>query len=218
MKKIVALLTVAVMMFSLVSVVSAADFDYDIASNEGSKMFEAAGYTGKVFQMTNFGQTVNLGKIDLTKYSKVIISYGADGGATFDGKDFVALASGAVQGENGTDTTDAKVYAKCVLESNTSGWLSGQRTAEAAINVADFTADSDVILAINIDQGEDTRADGIAIDEITFVEGTPAATPGDGEGSTDDKNPATADVAVVAIAAVATIALAGVVVSKKVKA
>lgn len=40
---------------------------------------------------------------------------------------------------------------------------------------------------------------------------------GDGSGSTDDKNPATADVAVVVIATVATVALAGVVVSKKVR-
>lgn len=52
-----------------------------------------------------------------------------------------------------------------------------------------------------------------------------ANVPGDGQGSTDDKNPeqepsnpATADVAVVVIATVATVALAGVVVSKKVKA
>lgn len=219
MKKIVALMMVVVMMFSIASVVSAADYDVDITKVEGATEFKPAGYTTKILQLGNYGHKFNLGKIDLTKYSKVIISYGADGGATFDGKDFVAIASGALQNEDET-ATDAKIFAKGVLEPSSTGWVGGQREVEATISVADFTAGSDVYLTMFMDRGSDGRADGIAIDEITFVGGNPGSEtiPGSGEGSTDDKNPATSDAAVVAIVAVAAFALAGVVVSKKVKA
>lgn len=79
-----------------------ANLEIDIPSYSEAKNLAPGGYTGKVFNMDYYGQTVNLGKIDLTQYSKVIISYGAYSDATFDGKDYVALASAAVQTDDGS--------------------------------------------------------------------------------------------------------------------
>ena len=160
----------------------------DVANLPDAVDYGPAGYTQKVLQC---GEK-SIGTWDLSGVSKVIISYGTDHqeASIANHKVYIKTAAGEVLGE-------------AQLTQPFQFWAQGQRTVEVAINT-DYNGE--VIIT------KDEANHMMAIDTITFV--------GEAEGGetpSTPSNPETGDFVVVAVA-VAMIALAGVVVSKKVRA
>lgn len=222
MKKFIALITVAVMMFSLVSVVSAADVTVDLAAVGGTKDYGPHGYTDVSAKMFGYGSNLNIGTYDLSKYASIRITYATDGGfvAKKDGMPvtaFFAVTGGEVNGgvgqaDSGIQNED-KILGKAdcadatITNENGTNWDKNERTA--VIDISNVTYNGEVYLYHYNSTGNEALVVGIELLETAI---------GDGEGSTDDKNPsnpATSDLAIVAVSAIAAFALAGVVVCKK---
>ena len=95
MKRFFAVAIALMMVLSLG--VFAADYEIDIPSitdaSDGVVVdFTDAHFTSKVIMFVNGkGLKVNLGTIDLSKYSKVVFTYGSDAGAYYDSTDTVYI-------------------------------------------------------------------------------------------------------------------------------
>ncbi len=139
------------------------DLVIDIASLEGAVEFGAAGYTGKVLQFMNYGLAVKLGDIDLSKYSSVVITYGSDGGAKLGdaGSQLVLTKNGPVSNEDNSDKADVEIIASGALTNPMSGWYSGSRKCEIAL---DTDYNGPVYLCHKM-----KSSDGIAVDSIKFI-------------------------------------------------
>ena len=132
-------------------------------STVGGVDFAAAGYKAPVLQMMNWGNAVNLGSMDLSKYSKVIIVYGCDGGAKLgDVGSALRLTSTGPVADGGNNPIAATVLASATLTNPTAGWAAGDRAA--VIDLSDVTYNGTVYLVHDMKDGN-----GIAVSSITFV-------------------------------------------------
>ncbi len=219
MKKFIALVTVAVMMLSLVSVVSAADVTIDIAACGGTKDFAPHGYADTAAKIYDYGVSLDIGTHDLSKYSAIKVTY-ATADVYVAQKDgmpipaFIAATEGEVEGgvgqaDSGIKNEDKIIgKANCtdatVTNENGANWDKYERSAIIDISASNYNGD--VRIYHYNSTGNQILVVGVELLENAI---------GDGAGSTDDKNPATSDLAVVAISVVAAFAFAGVVVCKK---
>ncbi len=139
------------------------DLVIDIASLEGAVDFSAAGYTGKVLQLMDYGLAVNLGDIDLSKYSSAIITYGCDGGAKLGdvGSQLVLTKNGPVSNTDNSDKADVEIIASGALTNPEIGWAAGSRKCEIAL---DTDYNGPVYLCHLM-----KSSDGIAVDSIKFI-------------------------------------------------
>ncbi len=183
MKKIIALTVCAVILCTFSVGVSAANLTVDLsklemkeAGGQGAGLYPswtAGGYGENVPVITfmNFGASVNLGKIDLSKYSSVRITYGQHSG---DGKGFgentyIAIATGPVQDDAGEAKVQS-VYAKLVptaTEKTGVSWKDSTQTASAKLELAEFENGENIYITMFIDK---TKSNGVSIDSITFIE------------------------------------------------
>lgn len=187
MKKFLALLLSAMMVlscfagmtFNISAEDAPQDLVIDIATLEGAVEFGAAGYTGKVLQLFNYGNSVKLGDIDLSKYSSVVITYGCDGGATLGdtGCELVLTQNGPVANADNSAKDDAIVIASGKLTNPTAGWAGGSRECVIAL---DTDYNGPVYLCHKMGEGN-----GIAVDSIKFI----AKTASEGGEDTPDDQP-----------------------------
>lgn len=133
--------------------------DYDIAANSESVDFSAASYTGKVFQLMNYGKTILLGDYDLSQYASIIVIYGSDGGAMLGdaGSEIVLTANGAVSDGDNKPLDSAVILGSAPLTNPTAG------DREAVI-----TLDTDYNGPVYINH-KMASSDGIAISAIILM-------------------------------------------------
>lgn len=199
MKKIISLFVVAMMLVSAMVMVVSADTSVDVPNLPASSDFSPAGYEANVLHIGANGDSKSIGTWDLSGVTAIKISYGTDHTVAT-----IAENNVYVQDAEGNTIGQAKLEQPYIF------WAQGQRIVEVAI-------DSDYNGEIFITK--DDPQNQMAIDAITFVgEATGGETGGEADDDADKDNPETGDAAIVAIVAVATIALAGVAVSKKVRA
>ncbi|MBQ9779553.1 MAG: hypothetical protein IJW00_01275 [Clostridia bacterium] len=175
MKKFLSLLLAAMMVLScfagMTFTISAEDTPeaavedlvIDIASLAEAVEFAPAGYTGKVLQFMNYGHSVKLGDIDLSKYSSAVITYGCDGGAKLGdvGSQLVLTKNGPVSNADNSDKADVEIIASGALTNPEIAWAAGSRKCEIAL---DTDYNGPVYLCHLMKSG-----DGIAVDSIKFV-------------------------------------------------
>ncbi len=139
------------------------DLVIDIASLAEAVDFAPAGYSGKVLQFMNYGMTVKLGDIDLSKYSSAVITYGCDGGAKLGdvGSQLVLTKNGPVSNADNSDKADVEIIASGALTNPEIAWAAGSRKCEIAL---DTDYNGPVYLCHLMKSG-----DGIAVDSIKFV-------------------------------------------------
>lgn len=189
MKKFFAVAITLMMVLSLG--VFAADISVDVAALPNATDWTDAHYSTKIIKVDS-SDGISIGSFDLSKVSKIVVYYGSDPDAPIDSHMlYVCKSNGATIGE-------------AQLAQIGGFWADGQRPVEIAI---DTDYNGEVIIT------KDEANHMMAIDAITFV--------GEAEGGetpSTPSNPETGDSFVVAVVTVAMIALAGVVVSKKVRA
>lgn len=140
------------------------DYNYNVAGHSGAVYWDGTGYTKNVFQMTNYGTTINLGEIDLSKYTAVKITYGSDGRAQLGnvGSEFCLTSNGAVQNGNGSAKAGVKYLARATLSNaNGKGWSTGTRSVTLPLST---TYKGTVYLAMYMRDGN-----GTAITAMTFI-------------------------------------------------
>ncbi len=217
MKKIVSLALVAMMICTLAISTFAAATDVNLNKDAWKKLTHVSYDEIQNYDASAF---VTIGG-DADKRNAVTLDAGKEGvvfrgwvGATAEIKGFSYSING---GEKTTDATFTQAAeAAVVTAANGTG-----ATVASRFNVKVPLAAGSQMVRIFVEYTDGT-ADNFWACEATVGDATEytdngTTEIGDGSGSTDDKNPATADVAVVVIATVATVALAGVVVSKKVR-
>lgn len=191
MKKIISSILVAMMLVACMAMAVSAATSVDVAKLPDATDFSPAGYTSNILHIGAGSDTKSMGTWDLAGVTKVVISYGTD----------PSVASIA---ENNVYIKDAagNVIGQAKLSQPGLFWAQGQRTVEVAIN-SDYNGELFIT--------KDDASNQMAIDAITLL--------GDGEAAPETpSNPETGDTFVVAVVTVSMIALAGVVVSKKVRA
>ncbi len=224
MKKIVAIFAVIAMLCTFA--VTSSALNVDIAELEGAKQeFGPHGYPDVDGYMFDITVGVKIGNYDLSKYDQIKITYATDGSfkaKTDDMKvtSFFAVAGGEITGGVGCFTesikNEDKILAKVdctdavVVNPGGINWDKNERTA--VIDISDVDNNGEVWLYhFNAAPGHQALVTAIKLieadgDEVDVGDKDPA------------ENPETGDFAVVAVAAVAALALAGVVVCKKVRA
>ena len=129
--------------------------------------FGAAGYNAPL-QVLGYGVAIDLGEIDLSKYSAVKITYGCDGGAGTEAN-FAAASSLAIglkstnttYGQETTDNFDGDIaHTDMVFSSN--GWAGGAR--EAVVDLTNVDYNGNVWVAVHNPAGTE-----IAISAIEFI-------------------------------------------------
>ena len=191
MKKIISSILVAMMLVACMAMAVSAATSVDVAKLPDASDFSDAQYTHKILHIGANGDVKSMGTWDLAGVTKVVISYGTD----------PSVASIA---ENNVYIKDAagNVIGQAKLSQPGLFWAQGQRTVEVAIN-SDYNGELFIT--------KDDASNQMAIDAITLLS--------DGEAAPEaPSNPETGDTFVVAVVTVSMIALAGVVVSKKVRA
>ncbi len=183
MKKLIALTVCAVILCTFSISASAANLTVDLsklemneAGGQGSGLYPswtAGGYAENtpVITFMNFGAAVNLGKIDLSKYGSVRITYGQHSG---DGKGFgentyIAIATGPVQDEAG-EAKIQSIYARItptVTDKESVSWKDATQTAGAVLDLKEFENGENIYLSVFIDKA---KSNGVSIDSVTFVE------------------------------------------------
>ena len=125
--------------------------------------FAAAGYTGKVLQLFNYGNAVCLGDADMGGIAQVIITYGCDGGAMLGdvGSELVLTKNGAVADANNAPIDTAEIIGKVTLTNPEQGWAAGSREAVIEID-SDYVGP--VYLCHNMKDGN-----GVAVSSIVLV-------------------------------------------------
>lgn len=140
------------------------DYNYNVAGHKSAVYWNGTGYTHKVLQLTNYGTAIDLGNIDLSKYTAVKITYGSDGGAKLGdvGSEFCLTSNGAVQNGTGSAKSGVKYLARATLSNaNGKGWSSGTRSVTLPLNT---TYNGTVYLAMYMRDGN-----GTAVTAMTFV-------------------------------------------------
>ena len=219
MKKTLSMIIVCIMIVSTLAVsVFAADYAVDIASCSDAVEFAAAGYTSKIF-MFNYSDVKSIGEVDFSKYDSVVIEYSYDGdnmrtdvnktpAQCFEdaaGKCIIGFTAGDkcfgyadVVNQDAVDSAIA--YGEMVC--NAGSWAGATRTMTLDISDVDYNG----VTKMSVNNPWGTQ---VVISAVTFLEA----------GSTGNEgSPDTGDAFIVVVAATAMIALAGVVVSKKVRA
>ena len=129
--------------------------------------FAAAGYNAPL-QVLGYGVAIDLGEIDLSKYSAVKITYGCDGGTGTEAN-FAAASSLAIglkstntsYGQETADNFDGDIaHTDMVFSSN--GWASGAR--EAVVDLTNVDYNGNVWVAVHNPAGTE-----IAISAIEFI-------------------------------------------------
>ena len=129
--------------------------------------FVPAGYNAPL-QLLGYGVAIDLGEIDLSKYSAVKITYGCDGGAGTEAN-FAAASSLAIglkstntsYGQETTDNFDGDIaHTDMVFSSN--GWASGAREAVVDLTAVDYNGN--VWVAVH-----NPTSTEIAISAIEFI-------------------------------------------------
>ena len=121
-----------------------------------------AGFNAPIIQMMNWGSAINLGEIDLSKYSAVVVSYGSDAGAKQgDVGTFMALTkNGAVENADSSDKTDAEIIGQATMSNATGFW---NVTRDVTI---EFDTDYNGVVYLAQDMKD---GNGIAIASIVFI-------------------------------------------------
>ncbi len=150
----------------------ATDLVVDVAGHALAQDFSAAGYTANVIKFTTFGKAANLGTLDLSKYEKVIITYGSDQGAMLGdlGAKVYLTSTGAIADAK-NNPIDYTELASATLSNPEGNWASGSRTVE--ISLANVNYNGTVYLTYDV-----ANHQGIAVSAITF------AAPGDENNTT----------------------------------
>lgn len=223
MKKTLSMFIVFAMIVSALAVSAfAADYEVDIASQSDAVEFTAAGYQSNIF-LFNYTDVKSIGEVDFSKYDSVVIKYSYDGdnerGGLTAAQAFEQTTGDCIIGFTAGDTCFG--YADVVnqeavdsaiafgtMEYNAGSWAGATRTMTIDISDVDYNG----VTKMSVNNPWGTQ---VVVSAVTFVE---AGAAGEDVEDEDDDNPETGDAAIVAIVAVATVALAGVVVSKKVRA
>lgn len=142
-------------------------YEADISNTQQWVTFEPAGYTGNIAKL-GYGGYINIGEVDLSKYSKVTIMYGCDGG---DGTKahFEALNGDLPIGLKSTNTTYGQVtdydmdgdIAHTDMEFSSTGWAGGQRAAVIDLSEIDYNG----VVYVTVHNPEGTE---IAISSVIF--------------------------------------------------
>ncbi len=182
MKKFFAVAITLMMVLSLG--VFAADISVDVAALPNAIDWTDAHYSTKIIKVDS-SDGISIGSFDLSKVSKVVVSYGSDPDAPIDSHMlYVCKSNGATIGE-------------AQLAQIGGFWADGQRTIEIAIDT-DYNGE---VLLIKDEPGH-----MIAVDKITLVEkSADAAT----EAVTDAATEAVTDAATDAVTDAATDAATG---------
>ncbi len=137
--------------------------------------FVPAGYNAPL-QLLGYAVTIDLGNIDLSKYSAVKITYGCDGGAGTEANfaDASSLAIGLKSqntsyGQETTDNFDGDIaHTDMVFSSD--GWASGAR--EAVVDLTNVDYSGNVWVAVH-----NPKSTEIAISAIEFIGAEKTAEP-----------------------------------------
>ena len=129
--------------------------------------FTAAGYNAPL-QLLGYGVAIDLGAIDLSKYSAVKITYGCDGGpgteANFAAASSLAIglkSTNTTYGQETTDNFDGDI-AHTDMVFSSSGWAGGAREAVVDLTTVDYNGN--VWVAVHNPTGTE-----LAISAIVFV-------------------------------------------------
>ena len=192
MKKIISSILVAMMLVACMAMAVAAATSVDVANLPDASAFTEAGYkSGNILHIGANGDTKSMGTWNLAGITKIVISYGTDPNEASIATHNVYIKDAA-----------GNVLGQALLTQPGLFWKDGQRNVEIAIN-SDYNGELFIT--------KDATTHQMAIDAITLL--------GDGEAAPEaPSNPETGDTFVVAVVTVSMIALAGVVVSKKVRA
>ncbi len=125
------------------------------------------GYQGWIAYI-NPGESVNLGSIDLSKYSKMVVRYGADANADFTGTPVSIFGLKSAAGSYGVRTQNTEydlnnniAYGECI--DTTGAWEAGKVSME--VDLTNVTYNGEVFLTWFA-----TRPiDGVAVDYLKFV-------------------------------------------------
>ena len=157
-----------------------ADLTLDMATFEGQAgymaNFEAAGYTAPCYKY-GYGTVLDLGEMDLSKFSAVKITYGCDGGegtaAAFESASSLVIGLKSAASTFGQETEDnfddAIAYTDMVF--STSGWAGGSR--EAVVDLSDIDYNGNVWVALHNPAGTEIVVSAIVFvgsDELPVVE------------------------------------------------
>ncbi len=184
MKKITSLFLVSALFTIMATCVLAADNTVDLSALEmnepggqGNGLYPSwtdGGYPENtpVITFMQYGAFVNLGKIDLSKYSAVTVRYGQHSGEGkgFGDGTFIAISDAPVQNTDGTAVENSKIIAKIVpvvTDKDGVSWKDTSQTVSAALNAENFTQGQSVYISVFLDTA---KSNGISIDEITFTE------------------------------------------------
>ena len=129
--------------------------------------FAAAGYNAPL-QLLGYAMAIDLGNIDLSKYSAVKITYGCDGGpvteANFANASSLAIglkSEASSYGQVTTDNFDGDIaHTDMVFSSN--GWAGGAR--DAVVDLTNVDYNGNVWVAVHNPAGTE-----IAISAIEFI-------------------------------------------------
>ena len=191
MKKIISSILVAMMLVACMAMAVSAATSVDVANLPDASDFSDAQYTHKILHIGANGDTKSMGTWNLAGITKIVISYGTD-------HTVAAIATHNVYVKDAA----GNVIGQALLSQPYQFWAQGQRTVEVAIN-SEYNGELFIT--------KDDPTNQMAIDAITLLS--------DGEAAPETpSNPETGDTFVVAVVTVSMIALAGVVVSKKVRA
>jgi hypothetical protein len=135
----------------------------DVAGHELAQDFSAGGYDAWVIKFTTYGKAANLGELDLSKYEKVIITYGSDKGAMLGdlGGTVYLTSTGAIVDKK-NNPIDYTELASATLSNPEGNWAAGNRTVE--ISLADVNYNGPVYLTYNVPEKQ-----GMVVSAITFV-------------------------------------------------
>lgn len=117
-------------------------YEADISNTQEWGTFEAAGYTGNIARL-GYGAYINIGEIDLSKYSKVTIMYGCDGSSVtesaFADSSSLAIGLKSTASSYGQETDDDFngdiAHTDMVLGAD---WAAGQRAAVIDLSEIDY--------------------------------------------------------------------------------
>ena len=163
------------------------DVEFDLEAMGGTADFAPHGYEGKIGLMFGYGNFKSLGNLDLSKYSKIIITYATHHPYLNKYDDmpcnsmFAICTNGTTVGYSNVDKrAEAGILAQQDTTNSTAGWAGGERTCEIDLSNVDYNGE--VFLSHYNSTGMEALVTKIV---LVAAEGATTVVPG---GSTDSGN------------------------------
>ncbi len=163
------------------------DVNFDLAAMGGTADYLAHGYGDKVCVMFGYGNIKSLGNLDLSKYSKIIITYATHHPYLNKYDDmpcnsmFALCQNNKTVGFSNTDTREeAGILAQQDTTDSTGMWVNGERKCEIDLSGVDYNGE--VFISHYNSTGMEALVSSIV---LVAAEGATTTVPG---GSTDSGN------------------------------